>query len=99
MKMDKAGGPDDFGHVFGGGRGDVIDPDLCKNIEICGYFGSTELTIKGKAFVRGSAYGGSESGHVLRNTSVVIGGDNEGDNDCQIGGGDGVDNAYSSSDW
>ena len=99
MKMDATGGPDDFGHVFGAGRGDAIDPDLCKNIEICGYFGSTELTVKGKAFVRGSVYGGSESGHVLGNTHVVIGGDNEGDNDCQIGGGDGVDNAYSSSDW
>jgi len=99
MKMDKTDGPDDFGHVFGGGRGDALDPDNYKNIEICAYFGSTELTIKGKAFVRGSVYGGSESGHVLGNTKVVIGGDNEGDNECQIGCGDGVENAYSAEEW
>ena len=99
MKMDKTDGPDDFGHVFGGGRGNVLDPDIYKNVEICGYFGSTELTIKGKAFVRGSVYGGSESGHVLGNTHVVIGGNQEGDNECQIGGGDGVENAYSAEEW
>ena len=94
--------PDDHGHVFGAGRGDVIDPKICYNIESCGFFGSTLLTIKGTAFVRGSVYGGSESGHVLGNTHVIIGEkitpSNSG-SQCQIGSGDGVEMAYTSEDW
>ena len=99
MKTDGSVGPDDYGHVFGAGRGDVLNPVMYGNVEICGYFGSTELTVKGKAFVRGSVYGGSESGHVLGDTYVVIGGDTPSDNLCQIGSGDGVENAYTAEEW
>jgi hypothetical protein len=94
--------PDDHGHVFGAGRGDVIDPRICYNIESCGYFGSTLLTIKGTAFVRGSVFGGSESGHVLGDTHVIIGEEITSSNsgsECQIGSGDGVENAYTAMDW
>lgn len=89
--------PDDFGHVFGAGRGDVIDPKICYNIESCGFFGSTELTIKGTAFIRGSVFGGSESGHVFGDTHVVIGDDSG--SQCQIGSGDGEENPYDESAW
>lgn len=99
MKTDGSVGPDDYGHVFGAGRGDVLDPIAYGNVEICGYFGSTELTVRGTAFVRGSVYGGSESGHVLGDTHVVIGGDTPSDNLCQIGSGDGVENAYTAEEW
>ena len=89
--------PDDFGHVFGAGRGDVIDPKICYNIESCAFFGSTLLTIKGTAFVRGSVFGGSESGHVLGDTHVIIGDDSG--SQCQIGSGDGEENPYDESAW
>ena len=32
------GGPDDFGHVFGAGRGEMHDPDEYPNVETCAYF-------------------------------------------------------------
>ncbi len=99
MKMSATGGPDDAGHVFGAGRGDVIDTLLNGNIEIVGYTNKTELTIKKNAFVRGSVYGGSESGHVLQDTHVVIGGTEEGDNNCQIGSSEGQDVPYTSEQW
>ena len=65
-------GPDDFGHVFGAGRGTTADPILNPNIETCAFFDNTKLTIGGTALVCGSVYGGSESGHVLHNTDVEI---------------------------
>ena len=68
------GGPDDFGHVFGAGRGEMHDPNLYPNVETCAYFNKTILTISGTAFLTGSAYGGSESGHVLGDTEVTIAG-------------------------
>ena len=68
------GGPDDFGHVFGAGRGEMHDPNLYPNLETCAYFNKTILEIKGTAFLTGSAYGGSESGHVLGDTDVTISG-------------------------
>ncbi len=68
------GGPDDFGHVFGAGRGEMHDPNLYPNLETCAYFNKTVLTISGSAFLTGSAYGGSESGHVLGDTEVNISG-------------------------
>ncbi len=68
------GGPDDFGHVFGAGRGEMHDPKLYPNVETCAYFNKTILNISGTAFLTGSAYGGSESGHVLGNTEVNISG-------------------------
>ncbi len=68
------GGPDDFGHVFGAGRGEMHDPKLYPNVETCAYFNKTILNISGTAFLTGSAYGGSESGHVLGDTEVNISG-------------------------
>ncbi|WP_176780557.1 ZmpA/ZmpB/ZmpC family metallo-endopeptidase-related protein [Prevotella sp. tc2-28] len=68
------GGPDDFGHVYGAGRGEMHDPNLYPNLETCAYFNKTVLTISGSAFLTGSAYGGSESGHVLGDTDVTISG-------------------------
>ena len=68
------GGPDDFGHVFGAGRGEMHDPNLYPNVETCAYFNKTILNISGTAFLTGSAYGGSESGHVLGDTEVNISG-------------------------
>ena len=67
-------GPDDFGHVFGAGRGYSKDPDLYPNIESSAFFNNTALNISGSAFICGSVYGGSESGHVLHNTSVNMSG-------------------------
>ncbi len=67
-------GPDDYGHVFGAGRGEMHDPDQYPNVETCAFFNKTVLTISGMAFLTGSAYGGSESGHVLGDTEVTISG-------------------------
>ena len=85
-------GPDDFGHVFGAGRGYSKDPNVYPNIESCAFFNNTQLTISGKALVCGSVYGGSESGHVLNNTNVTISGG-------QIGCGEGRTAAYTDSDF
>ena len=68
------GGPDDYGHVFGAGRGEMHDPDQYPNMETCAFFNKTILNISGTAFLTGSAYGGSESGHVLGDTEVTISG-------------------------
>ena len=72
--MTATGGPDDFGHVFGGGRGEVHDLADYPNLERVVYVNNTSVTISNTAFVTGSVYGGSESGHVLGNTSVAISG-------------------------
>ena len=85
-------GPDDFGHVFGAGRGYSKDPNLYPNIESCAFFNNTQLTISDKALVCGSVYGGSESGHVLHNTNVEI-------NGGQIGCGVGKDKAYTDDEF
>ena len=68
------GGPDDYGHVFGAGRGEMHDPVQYPNLETCAYFNKAILNISGTAFLTGSAYGGSESGHVLGDTEVTISG-------------------------
>jgi hypothetical protein len=85
-------GPDDFGHVFGAGRGTTADPNLYPNVEKTAYFNNTNVTISNKAFVCGSVYGGSESGHVLNNTNVTISGG-------QIGCGEGKDKAYTDDEF
>ncbi len=85
-------GPDDFGHVFGAGRGYSKDPNVYPNIETCAFFNNTNVTIDGTALVCGSVYGGSESGHVLNNTNVTISGG-------QIGCGVGHDAAYTDDDF
>lgn len=92
MQMAAGGGPDDYGHVFGAGRGEAKDPDNYPNVEITAFYNESELTITGSALVMGSVYGGSESGHVLHNTLVKIEGG-------QIGCGDGLSEAYTDDDW
>lgn len=95
MLMTAQGGPDDYGHVFGAGRGEVphatVDSLDYPNLRLVVFVNETELTIKNNAFVKGSVYGGSESGHVLSNTWVkILGG--------QIGCGIGQTAAYSDFD-
>ena len=85
-------GPDDFGHVFGAGRGYSKDPNVYPNIESCAFFNNTDLTIGGTALVCGSVYGGSESGHVMNKTNVTISGG-------QIGCGVGRTAAYTDDDF
>jgi len=74
--------PDDFGHVFGGGKGLVADATLSGN-QLVPYLGNTGSTkviigqktvneITTKAFVLGSVFGGAENGHVVGNTLVEI---------------------------
>ncbi len=53
----------------------------------------TDVTIGGRAFVKGSVYGGSMDGIVQYDTKVTIA------DSCQIGCGEGKTVPYSSSDW
>ena len=93
--------PNYYGNVFGAGRGEMHDPADYPNLETTAYFNKTEVTINGTAFVKGSVYGGAESGHVLNDTHVVINGS------CQIGCGyDGstngagdLDRVYTPAEW
>ena len=64
--------PNTYGNVFGAGRGETHDPKVYVNLETSGYVNGSEVTIKDAAFVKGSVYGGSESGHVLGDTWVKI---------------------------
>ena len=92
MLMTAPGRPDNYGHVFGAGRGETKDPDEYPNVEICAYYDKTDVTISGTALVAGSVYGGSESGHVLHDTKVTIAGG-------QIGCGEGKTEAYTEEEW
>ncbi len=60
------------GHVFGGGKGRVADPQANPRITSLGYSNTTEVVISDSAFIKGSVYGGSESGHVFDSTYVKI---------------------------
>ena len=91
-KMTAGGGPDDYGHVFGAGRGDTKNPVEYPNVEISAYYNQTDVTISGSALVTGSVYGGSESGHVLNDTKVTIAGG-------QIGCGEGKTAVYTEEEW
>ena len=83
------------GHVFGAGKGetgiDAIYPKL-------NYVQSTNVTITGTAFIKGSVYGGSENGHVRGDTYVTISGG-------QIGSGyntstsTDLDRVYTDDEW
>ena len=68
--------PDDFGHVFGGGKGTNLPAN-----DNDAYCDGTEVIIDGTAWVKGCVFGGGENGHVLHDAGVKIGGD------CQIGNG------------
>lgn len=95
MKMTAAGHPDDYGMVYGAGRGMVGDTTTVEyaDLPFKAYVNESEVTIDGRAFVKGSVYGGSENGHVLTNTLVKIKGN------CQIGNGDGVNRRYTDDEW
>ena len=86
--------PDDFGHVFGAGKGkveapaDMTKPEENPAVDYIAYVNTTYVTISGNAFVKGSVYGGSESGHVLDSTYVKI------QEHCQIGAGREVTTSY-----
>ena len=83
-------GPDDFGHVFGAGRGELQDSTVYVNMALTGYVKDTHVTISNKAFITGSVYGGGECGHTLGDTYVTISGG-------QIGVGDEETAPY--EDW
>ncbi len=83
-------GPDDFGHVFGAGRGELKDSTVYLNMALTGYVKETHVTISNKAFITGSVYGGGECGHTLRDTYVIVEGG-------QIGVGEGEEGPY--TDW
>ena len=85
--------PNYYGNVFGAGRGEVHDPAGYPNLETSAYFNRTAVTIDSAAFVKGSVYGGAESGHVLNDTHVVI------DGNSQIGCGKNATNRYGDDVW
>ena len=80
--------PEDFGYVFGAGRGALADPEVDKDIDFRAYVYETNVTISGTAFIVGGVYGGSENGRVLNDTHVNIQGG-------QIGCGEGMSGPYS----
>ena len=84
--------PHSYGNVFGAGRGEVHDPTEYTNLETAGYVNKTLVTVSGSAFVRGSVYGGAESGHVLADTHVKIQGG-------QIGCGKTTTEPYGDNVW
>ena len=54
-------------NVFGGGQGDFRE-----QMALLGNVDSTRVTIKDNAIVYGSVFGGSENGHVVDNTKVIV---------------------------
>ncbi len=97
-------GPDDYGHVFGGGRGELANPSTDPTIHNKTYVNETEVTIKNgyvaghegeaeyitRPLIAGGVYGGSENGRVLTDTHVNIQGG-------QIGIGKDLTTAYAES--
>ena len=84
--------PQDFGYVFGAGRGELTNPATDPDIDFRTYVDSTEVIISDSALIAGGVYGGSENGRVLRNTHVNIQGG-------QIGLGAGQTTAYAEADF
>jgi len=84
--------PQDFGYVFGAGRGELTNPATDPDIDFRTYVDSTEVIISDSALIAGGVYGGSENGRVLRNTHVNIRGG-------QIGLGAGQTTAYAEADF
>ena len=82
--------PQFYGHVFGAGKGLAYDTTRYTQVPYLNFVYSTDVTISGTAFVKGSVYGGSENGHVYQNTDVKIQGG-------QIGCGAGRTTAYAES--
>ena len=69
---------DDYGYIFGAGRGEGDSITHYKAIAL-GVSGNAITEINGSAFIHGSVYGGSENGLVLGNTRVAISGGQIGD--------------------
>ena len=67
---------------------DGNEPAYLRFIETQALATHTEVLVGGNAFIKGSVYGGSLSGHVQHDTHVTI------DGDCQIGAGDGINERY-----
>ncbi len=94
--------PQDWGHVFGAGRGTISAEDAEKvggEVDHVAYVDTTEVTIgvldaaiDASPLIKGSVYGGSENGHVLHGTKVVI-------NSGQIGVGNGIGRRYTAEEW
>ena len=98
--------PQDYGYVFGAGRGELKNPATDKDIDFRTYVDSTVVTIKNgyvaghdgdaeyitRPLIAGGVYGGAENGRVLRNTHVNIQGG-------QIGLGAARDTAYVEADF
>ena len=82
--------PDDYGYVFGAGRGETKDPAEDPDIDFKAYVKETHVTIEGTALICGGVYGGSENGRVRGDTYVNIAGG-------QVGVGEGQNGAYAES--
>ena len=84
-------GPDDMtmptfaGMVFGAGRGESRDTLVYPNLPRVIYVNNTEVNINAGAQIKGSVYGGSESGHVLGDTHVTVNGGTIGNGDSESG--------------
>jgi hypothetical protein len=71
---------DDLGYVYGGGEGWSDDPTAYVTVQdtslvdLIATVQSTEVEITGTAWVKASVFGGSESGHVRKDTKVTISG-------------------------
>ena len=94
--------PQDWGHIFGAGRGTVNPEEAAKvggDIDHVAYVDTTHVyigvengTIDASPLVKGSVYGGSENGHVLHGTYVEI-------NSGQIGVGKNTTARYTAEQW
>ena len=94
MSMVTASGyPDDKGHVFGASKGYLKDPKNDPTIEYRAYVYNSNVTIGGTALIKGSVYGGSENGHVLHDTHVII------KENCQIGVGKNTTSRHPAGVW
>ena len=98
--------PQDYGYVFGAGRGELTNPATDPDIDFRTYVDSTRVVIKNgyvaghegdaayitRPLIAGGVYGGAENGRVLHNTGVFIQGG-------QIGLGKNLTAAYAEADW
>ncbi|MBQ8464017.1 MAG: chitobiase/beta-hexosaminidase C-terminal domain-containing protein [Prevotella sp.] len=84
-------GPDNMtmptfaGMVFGAGRGEARDTLVYPNLPRVIYVNDTEVNINAGAQIKGSVYGGSESGHVLGDTHVTVNGGTIGNGNSETG--------------
>ena len=64
--------PDGAGNVFGASRGEIHDATFYPNLDRKAYADNTEVSISGTATIKGSVYGGGETGNVIDNTEVNV---------------------------